>query len=69
MADHAPYLLATNWVLGFLSGFAWGGLADENPLNGIDQYLINAWLDAYCKANPRERVYAAAEVFAKAHPR
>jgi len=41
------------WVLGFLSGVGFLGVADGwNLLKGVDANGVWAWIDNYCQANP-----------------
>jgi len=38
-------------------------------LNGTDADGVWAWIDNYCQEHPIDRLFIAAEAFAKAHPR
>jgi hypothetical protein len=45
--------LEVQWVLGYLSGVAYALQTDRvDPLGGIDDEAIFAWIDNYCRAKP-----------------
>jgi hypothetical protein len=54
------------WVLGFLSGLGVAGVGD--PLNGVDNEGVMAWIDNYCQSHPINRLVDAAKAFFSAHP-
>jgi hypothetical protein len=53
------------WVIGFISGAAYGGIGD--PLAGTDATGAWMWMDQYCKENPKLRIINAAQAFIRAH--
>jgi hypothetical protein len=54
------------WVLGYLSAVAdW---TDFDPLHGIDEQGIWAWMDNYCQANSLVKIAEAASAFVRKHP-
>ena len=63
-----PALLDEQWVVGFLTGLADGGLIDADPMRGVDAQAVWAWIDNYCHAHPSDNVLEAAEAFYQAHP-
>ena len=61
------------WVLGFLSGVAAtgsiAGAPELDPLAGIrDLQGVWAWLDNFCRSNPRATIEWAAASFVAEHP-
>jgi hypothetical protein len=63
-----PALQDEQWVVGFLTGIADGGLIDADPMRGVDAQAVWAWIDNYCRANPLDKILRAAEAFYQAHP-
>ena len=63
-----PAIADGSWVLGFLSGIAYEGPENDDPLAGTDAQGVFAWIDNYCRANPIDHISAAAEAFYGAHP-
>ena len=59
-SDGTPSFAASTWVMGFLSGAAWG--TAEDLLNGIDQASIEVWMDNYCHANPLSDVSSGSTI-------
>jgi len=55
-----------SWVVGFLSGVGYTGIA--NPLNRVDADGVFAWIDNYCQARPLKSIAEAAGAFVNAHP-
>jgi hypothetical protein len=47
------------WLAGYLSGVAVARNIDF--LKGVDDKLINSWMDNYCRSHPSERVGYAAD--------
>ncbi len=58
-----------SWILGFLSGVGFEGVANADPLNGTDAEGVWAWIDNYCRANPLKDVEDAGVAFVYAHQR
>ena len=61
----------TQWVLGFLSGFAMNPTPDSSfdPLRNVNAAGVFAWIDNYCSTHPLETIADAAAAFAVARPR
>ena len=55
------------WILGFLSGVGFAG-DHTDPLHGIDNNAVMAWIDNYCRNNPLKDIGDAAAGLAIAHP-
>lgn len=61
--------MAEQWVLGFLSGVGYAANQDGiDPLNGVDDQGVWAWVDNYCRNHPLNLVVTAAAAFRVAHP-
>ncbi len=57
------------WVLGYIVGFAEGSHRDDiDPLRGMDEQKVWAWVDNYCQTHSLEPVANAAAQFIIAHP-
>ena len=54
-------ILAEIWILGYMSGYTSGALAEDDPLTGVNGILIYDWLDKYCIANKKKRVTDGAQ--------
>ncbi len=52
------------WVAGFISGAAYGGVGD--PLAGTDAAGAWTWMDQYCAANRSAPIINAAQAFIRA---
>jgi hypothetical protein len=52
------------WVVGFISGAAYGGVGD--PLAGTDAAGAWTWIDRYCAANRAAPIISAAQAFIRA---
>jgi hypothetical protein len=59
---------AQQWVVGFLSGIGFVGDDGDNPLRSVDAQGVWAWVDNHCRANPIDKISAAAKAFYRAHP-
>jgi hypothetical protein len=61
--------MSEQWVLGFLSGVGYaasqGGL---DPLRGVDDQAVWAWVDNYCRDHPLNPLVMAVAAFRVAHP-
>jgi hypothetical protein len=57
------------WILGFVSGVAWDLSAGRNPMNGLKNGAVWAWIDNYCQGHPIDMLGTAGSAFANAHPR
>ncbi len=60
------------WVLGYIVGIAEGyhragGKSDVDPLRGMDDQKVWAWMDNYCQAHSLETVANAAAQFVTVH--
>jgi hypothetical protein len=72
--DHGPEDDSEAWVLGYLSGAAFGTWSGLNPirldpLKGVDGAAVFAWIDNYCRAHPLDPFEKAVIAFVKEHPR
>jgi hypothetical protein len=57
------------WVLGFLSGVGYVGHQNGlDPLNGMDEQGVVAWIDNYCREHSLDALVVAAVAFRQAHP-
>ena len=60
---------AEQWVLGFLSGVGYAGNQyGLDPLTGVDDQGVWAWVDNYCRDHPLDLLVIAAEALRVAHP-
>jgi len=58
-----------HWILGFLSGVAYEGRNNGiDPLTGVDNDAVWAWIDNYCREKPLAMLIVAAIAFRDAHP-
>ena len=57
------------WILGFLTGSAYVATDGRDPVSGVDNEGIFAWIDNYCRANPLKEIIDAAAAFERVHPR
>jgi hypothetical protein len=62
--------MAEQWVMGFLSGIGYSSYrSGVDPLNGVDDKGVWAWVDNYCRDHPLYLLLgAAAAAFSVAHP-
>jgi hypothetical protein len=56
------------WVVGFLSGVGAYGSAQQNPLHGVDEESVWAWIDNFCRGNPLKLIIETTTAFVAAHP-
>ena len=58
------------WVLGFLSGIGYSlsGVANNNPLLGLDADAVGIWIGNYCQAHPLQAIDKAAVALDEEHP-
>jgi hypothetical protein len=68
-SETAAAIADTQWVIGFLAGIGHMGLGELQPLRGIDDQGVWAWLDSYCGEHPSGTIEEAAAAFSVAHPR
>jgi hypothetical protein len=57
-----------SWVTGFLSGIGYAGADWLDPLQGLHNRDVLAWMDTYCQAHPLESISRAAGGLAHEHP-
>ena len=59
-------LRTQDWMLGYLRGVSDATTTplQVDPFASIDVVAMNAWLEAYCRANPLESIYRATGVLA-----
>ena len=58
------------WVMGFLSGVgSMKATTSLDPLKGMDQEGVSAWVDNYCHKHPLDTIATAGSAFVNAHPR
>jgi hypothetical protein len=67
--ETAAAVADTQWVIGFLAGIGHMGLGELQPLHGIDDQGVWAWLDSYCGVHPAATIEEAVAAFSVAHPR
>ncbi len=68
-ANNVRSWVTEQWVLGFLSGVAYAASSSgPDPLTGVDDEAVWAWVDNYCRAHPLDWLLHAAVAFQKAHP-
>ena len=48
-----------SWVVGYLSG--WARASSGNPLAGLEEDAVHAWIDNYCSRNPLDTISDAAD--------
>ncbi len=61
--------MSEQWILGFLSGVGYAGNESGlDPLIGVDDEGVWAWVDNYCQAHPLDLLIQAAVAFRMAHP-
>ncbi len=62
----AGYLRTQEWMLGYLRGVSDASTTplQVDPFASIDVVAMNAWLEAFCRANPLESIYRATGVLA-----
>ncbi|MBI3374025.1 MAG: hypothetical protein HY017_20055 [Betaproteobacteria bacterium] len=60
------YFRTQDWMLGYLRGVSDASTTplQVDPFATIDVVAMNAWLEAYCRANPLESIYRATGVLA-----
>jgi hypothetical protein len=57
----SAHLINLSWVLGFISGLAWGG----EVIRETDFAKVEQWMDAYCERNSFDTIARAATALAE----
>ena len=60
--NSANYILAKNWLLGFITGTGYVASLTNVCLKDATSERLIAWIDDYCRNNPREEIASAARM-------